>query len=123
MYELTVVSFFSGAHRLRGYEGKCESLHGHNWKVQVAVEKKSLNQQGLVLDFKVLKASLDSILEVLDHKEINEIDFFKDSNPSSENIARYVYRNMASILKEHACKPKRVTVWEQRDYSATYYED
>ncbi len=122
MYELKVVSFFSGAHSLRGYQGKCESLHGHNWKVEVVIEKDSLNDTGLVLDFKELKQKTEGIIEELDHKVLNQIEFFQNDNPSSENIARYIYKKVVSVLKENNCKTKRVTVWEQRDYSASYYE-
>ena len=122
MFELNVISFFSGAHFLKGYKGKCEALHGHNWKVEVIAQKQDLDEQGLVLDFKELKVMVESVLDELDHKNLNEIDFFKRNNPSSENIARFIYERIAVLLKPRNCSLKRVVVWEQRDYSASYYE-
>lgn len=122
MFRLKVVSFFSAAHSLREYYGECEAVHGHNWKVEVVIEKGQLNEQGLAIDFKILKSKVNEVLDELDHKNINEIEFFKKNNPSSENIARYIYGRMSESLKQTGCKVKEVTVWEQRDYSATYYE-
>jgi len=123
MYELRVVSFFSGAHSLRGYKGKCEALHGHNWKIEVVVKSKQLGAEGLVLDFTELKAMLNSVLDKLDHKNLNRINFFSKINPSSENIARFIYKKLKPLIERKKSKLKKVTVWEQRDYSASYYEE
>ena len=123
MYELRVVSFFSGAHFLRGYKGKCESLHGHNWKVELFVKNKYLNDTGLVIDFKELKTMLSSILDKLDHKNLNNVRFFKKKNPSSENIARFIYSELAPLVEKKKSKLLRVTVWEQRDSAASYFEE
>lgn len=123
MFEVKVASFFSAAHSLRGYEGKCESLHGHNWQVEVIVKSKSLNSQGLVLDFKDLKGALKQILDELDHKCLNEVAFFKKRNPSSENIAYFIYKNISGALKKKGLEIAKVNVWEQRDSSASYYEE
>ena len=91
MYDLKVLSGFSSAHALRGYNGKCENVHGHNWHVELIVSSDALNEIGLVIDFKLLKKYLNEVMEMLDHKFINETEFFKEVNPSAENIARYIY--------------------------------
>ncbi len=118
MYKLQVEADFSSAHNLRGYKGKCEELHGHNWKVELTVGSKDLDKTGMVLDFKFLKASLNKILDKLDHKYLNEIDYFKEVNPTSENIAKYIYDS----LKSEVPGLISITVWESDKARATYYE-
>ena len=85
MYRVVVQTFFSSAHCLREYEGPCEALHGHNWKVTVAVEAEKLDRLGMVIDFKVLKREVNRIIQRLDHTYLNEIAPFDTVNPSSEN--------------------------------------
>jgi 6-pyruvoyltetrahydropterin/6-carboxytetrahydropterin synthase len=119
VYKLQVEADFSSAHNLRGYKGKCEELHGHNWKVELTVGSKDLDKTGMVLDFKFLKASLNKILDKLDHKYLNEIDYFKEVNPTSENIAKYIYDS----LKSEVPVLISITVWESDKARATYYED
>jgi len=119
VYKLQVEADFSSAHNLRGYKGKCEELHGHNWKVELTVGSKDLDKTGMVLDFKFLKASLNRILDKLDHKYLNEIDYFKEVNPTSENIAKYIYDS----LKSEVPGLNSITVWESDKARATYYED
>jgi len=118
VYKLQVEADFSSAHNLRGYKGKCEELHGHNWKVELTVGSKDLDKTGMVLDFKFLKASLNKILDKLDHKYLNEIDYFKEVNPTSENIAKYIYDS----LKSEVPVLVSITVWESDKARATYYE-
>jgi 6-pyruvoyltetrahydropterin/6-carboxytetrahydropterin synthase len=118
MYSVKVEGHFSAAHNLRGYKGKCEALHGHNWKVEAAVSAEALGKAGMLLDFHQLKAHLNKILEKLDHKYLNKIAYFKQVNPTSENIARYLYDNLKSAVPELAA----VTVWESEGSAATYYE-
>jgi len=118
VYKLQVEADFSSAHNLRGYKGKCEELHGHNWKVELTVGSKDLDKTGMVLDFKFLKASLNKILDQLDHKYLNEIDYFKEVNPTSENIAKYIYDS----LKSEVSGLISITVWESDKARATYYE-
>jgi len=118
MYSITVESTFSSAHNLREYTGKCEELHGHNWKIEVVVLKDKLDKGGMVLDFKYLKKKLNNVLEKLDHKYLNSIPYFKKANPTSENIAKYIYDK----IKAQGLKIKSVTVWENASCSATYEE-
>jgi 6-pyruvoyltetrahydropterin/6-carboxytetrahydropterin synthase len=118
MYTIKVESDFSAAHNLRGYKGKCEELHGHNWKVETSVLKDKLDKTGMVLDFKYLKTKLKQVLDSLDHKYLNDVPYFKKVNPTSENIAKYIYDR----LKCQGLKVNSVTVWESENSQATYYE-
>lgn len=120
MFEVCVRSSFSGAHRLRGYRGKCEELHGHNWDVEVFVVAKKLNGIGLALDFKLLRQKLNDVLAGLDHCDLNKLSIFKRSNASAENIARYIYINLKKSLRIKGVKLNRVSVWETKDSCATY---
>lgn len=122
MFEISVKSGFSGAHRLKGYRGKCESIHGHNWDVEAFAASGKLNPEGLTVDFKVLKNKLNDVLAGLDHRDLNEIGYFKKSNPSAENIAKYIYDNLKKALKGEKVSLARVSVRETRDSCATYYE-
>lgn len=120
MYKVKVISDFSAAHMLRDYKGKCENLHGHNWKVEVSVSSKKLDRLGMVIDFKELKRGLNSVLEELDHKNLNDLPYFKKVNPTSENIAKYIYDKMEDhrpLTIDHCLK---VTVWESDTACATY---
>ena len=123
MYELKVISYFSAAHSLREYKGKCEAVHGHNWKVEVVVESRKVDDQGLVLDFKELKSIVASLLEELDHKDLNDIEFFKKRNPSSEHIAYFIYTKLKDPIAQKGCRLKKVVAWEQRDSCAAYWQD
>jgi len=123
MYELTIESNFSSAHQLRGYKGKCEGLHGHNWKVQVHVVADRLNEIDLVVDFNELKKNTGEVLEQLDHGFLNEIFPFTEINPSSENIARWIFESLKKKVNSDYVKLSAVTVWESDAASATYYED
>ena len=116
MHSVKVEGHFSSAHNLRGYKGKCEDLHGHNWKVHVSAAKEDLDKIGMVVDFKYLKKKLNDILDEFDHKYLNKIPYFKKINPTSENIAKYIY----SRLKKSIPDIKSVTVWENDASSATY---
>ncbi|MCX5703560.1 MAG: 6-carboxytetrahydropterin synthase QueD [Candidatus Omnitrophica bacterium] len=119
MYSIKVEADFSSAHNLRGYKGKCEALHGHNWKVEAVVAGVQLDKAGMLLDFKNLELRLNRILDRLDHKYLNNIPYFKKVNPTSENIARYIYDN----LKRQVPALASVTVWESEKSCATYYEE
>ncbi len=118
MYELMVEESFDAAHALRGYEGPCENLHGHTWKVQVFIHGNKLNQIGLLEDFKVLKKELKDILAEFDHKLLNDLKYFEAENPSSENLARVIFKKM----KETSKALGKVTVWESHTACASYWE-
>jgi len=121
MYKLMVKENFAAAHQLRGYTGKCESLHGHNWRVQLYVTAEKINDIGLAIDFKELKKCLHTILETLDHTNLNELAPFKTTNPSSENIARYIFNRATKALKEKRVQIDSIRVWESENAYAEYY--
>jgi len=123
MYEVYKESDFSGAHNLRGYKGKCEAVHGHNWRVQVYVRAAELDEQGMVVDFTILGARLEDVLAELDHKDINAVPPFDTVNPSSENIARYIFDKMAAALDDARRQVSRVLVWETDRSCAVYQRD
>jgi len=117
MFEIKVSGEFSAAHNLRQYLGECEELHGHNWRVEVIASGKNLNRSGMLVDFKQVKSRLNNVLERLDHKHLNRLTYFKKVNPTSENIAKYIYKN----LQKKVSSLKSVTVWESDSSSASYY--
>ncbi|MDD5108151.1 MAG: 6-carboxytetrahydropterin synthase QueD [Candidatus Omnitrophica bacterium] len=118
MYSLKIEGTFSSAHNLRGYKGKCEDLHGHNWRIEAIVKSEKLNNIGIVVDFKELKKKLNAVLEELDHKYLNKLAYFKKVNPTSENIAKYLYKKLATKIPLLSS----VTVWENSTSCATYEE-
>lgn len=120
-FEITVRSEFSSAHRLLHYRGRCEELHGHNWKVEAIFFTEKLDKKGMVLDFKRAKERLNGVLKELDHKYLNDLNYFKKNNPTSENIARYIYENLKFKIKN--LKLKGVKVYETENSSASYYEE
>ena len=122
MFELMVETTFSAAHQLKGYMGKCERLHGHNWKVQVHVIAEKLNEIDIAMDFHDLKRLANEVVSTLDHTILNEIFPFTEKNPSSENIAKWVYDSLRKKLPDETIQLSAVTVWESEDASATYYE-
>jgi 6-pyruvoyltetrahydropterin/6-carboxytetrahydropterin synthase len=117
MFTVKVQASFSSAHNLKGYKGKCEELHGHNWSVELAVSKSTLDKIGMALDFSYLKGKLHEVLERLDHKYLNDVPYFKKINPTSENIAKYIY----DTLKPRISNISSITVWESDNSSATYH--
>jgi len=121
MYEITVLSDFSGAHRLRYLHGKCEELHGHNWKIEVSVASSRLNREGIVIDFTVLKQKVEKVLKTLDHTFLNDLPYFSGVEPSSENIAKYIFDQLKKELKGHAAHLKKVSAWESDTSCATYF--
>ena len=122
MYELKIISQFAAAHQLREYEGKCENLHGHNWKVEVSVMGNNLGKDGLLIDFKLIKNATEEILSEMDHEFLNELDAFKTVNPSSENIARHIFTALSRELNTDNIKISRVTTWESDSACASYME-
>jgi 6-pyruvoyltetrahydropterin/6-carboxytetrahydropterin synthase len=123
MYEVKIVTQFAAAHRLENFYGKCESLHGHNWKVEVFLVGKTLDHAGLLMDFGVVKARTQKVLEEIDHKYLNELAAFQDRNPSSENLASYLYERLGASCNDDRVKIRRVNVWESDTSCASYYQD
>lgn len=123
MYELMIETTFSAAHQLRGYRGKCEELHGHNWKVQVHVTASRLNEIDIAIDFHDLKAYTNEVIKQLDHAMLNDLFPFTEINPSSENIARWIFESLKKKINTDDIRVSAVTVWESDTASATYYED
>lgn len=123
MYELMIEHRFSAAHQLRGYKGKCENLHGHNWKVQIHVIADKLNDIDLAIDFHELKDMASEVLSALDHSMLNEVFPFTEINPSSENIAKWIFDSMRKKVDTEHLRVSAVSVWESDTASATYYED
>jgi 6-pyruvoyltetrahydropterin/6-carboxytetrahydropterin synthase len=121
MYRLVVRAQFSAAHRLAYYPGACERIHGHNWKIKATVAGSELDQLGMVLDLMVLKTILDECLHQFDHRMINEVAPFDQMNPTSENLARYIFEWMKGNLPAKAGIVE-VEVAENDDFSVIYNE-
>lgn len=119
MYRVKTFMYFSSAHNLRNYNGNCENLHGHNWKVEAILEGENLDETGMLIDFKVLKKSLKKILDRLDHKYLNDIEYFKTVNPTSENMAKYIFDE---LKKDFGKLVHKVVVWESHNAAAEYFE-
>jgi 6-pyruvoyltetrahydropterin/6-carboxytetrahydropterin synthase len=134
MFQVWVEEGFSAGHALRGYRGKCENVHGHNYKVRVTLEGAGLNPIGLLCDFKDLKDAIHSTIRNLDHHFLNDIPPFDQLNPSAENLAKYFYDQVSGLLAKEAaaphngnpasapCRVQQVTVWETDNTTATFYE-
>ncbi|MCU0596908.1 MAG: 6-carboxytetrahydropterin synthase QueD [Desulfobacterota bacterium] len=120
MYELKVVSDFAAAHNLRNFRGKCEQLHGHNWKIEVVLRGTELDESGVVVDFGEVKDAVRLILSEIDHKYLNDLPYFTTHNPSSENIARYLFEKLGERLDTGNRWIHSVTAWESTDACATY---
>ena len=121
MYEVTIIKFFSAAHLLSEIGGKCEELHGHNFKVEITVAAEKLNSSGLLIDFRFLKKVLSEILEDIDHKHLNILNSFAGINPSAENIAKFIFEEMDLKLKTAAVNITRVKIWESENAAVTYF--
>ena len=125
MFEVSVEESFAAGHALRGYRGKCENPHGHNYKVRVTLRGAELDRAGLLLDFKDLKEVMKHVIDRLDHQMLNDIEPFVQLNPSAENIARYFYDETNTRLKSVTSgrvQVKDVTIWETDTTTARYSE-
>lgn len=120
MYRVSVEADFSAAHFLQGYRGKCENVHGHNYKVEAHLEAEGLDKVGIAVDFSIVKKGLREILAELDHKSLNELDYFKGINPSAENIARFIFNKLNERLKGEPAKLAAVTIGETDTSRVTY---
>ena len=122
MYEATIETHFSSAHRLRQYNGECERLHGHNWNVSVTIASEKLNDLGMVIDFKELKGKTNRFMDRFDHQYLNEVSPFTELNPTTENIARYIFDELSKTINTGSIKVSKVTVWESPTCCASYSE-
>jgi 6-pyruvoyltetrahydropterin/6-carboxytetrahydropterin synthase len=120
MYELKVVTKFAAAHQLTMVGEKCENLHGHNWKVEVYVTGEQTDEAGVLMDFGIIKKHVREIMAMLDHKYLNEIDYFQQNQPSSENIAYFVATQLQKRIDNPAAAVSKVTAWESDNAGATY---
>ncbi|MEZ0574676.1 6-pyruvoyl trahydropterin synthase family protein [Halodesulfovibrio aestuarii] len=123
IWRLTVRSDFAAAHALRNYDGKCENIHGHNFAVEAVVEGDKLSEDvEILLDFKVMKTKLKEVTELIDHKDLNCTAPFDTMNPSSENLARFIYQELGKRIESYGVRVYSVTVSEKAAQSATYLE-
>jgi 6-pyruvoyltetrahydropterin/6-carboxytetrahydropterin synthase len=120
MYEVTIIKSFSAAHVLAEIGGKCEELHGHNFKVEVTVAASELSSTGLLIDFRVFKKWLGEILEDIDHRHLNALSSFDGINPSAENIAKYICEKMELKVKTARVNVVGVKIWESENAAVTY---
>jgi 6-pyruvoyltetrahydropterin/6-carboxytetrahydropterin synthase len=120
MFEVTIEQTFAAGHALRNYRGKCENVHGHNYRCQVTVEGRELDQIGLLVDFVTLKKALQTVIDRLDHQWLNDFPPFDVLNPSAENIAKYIYEEVNRDLQSDAVRLACVRLWETDTSSATY---
>lgn len=121
MFDIFVKTHFAGAHHLRDYPGECENPHGHNWKVEVAVRATELDELGMGIDFKILKNIVKVAIDKLDHRDLNNMAIFKDINPSSENIAKFLFSELKVPLTHDRYSLYSVTVLETDTSGLTYY--
>lgn len=119
MFEISVEETFAAGHALRGYRGKCERTHGHNYRVRLVVESEQLDSTGLLLDFVDLKRLLHGVVDRLDHQFLNEIAPFNSVNPTAENMAKYFYDEIAPLIPAPA-RLAAVRIWETDTSTATY---
>jgi len=121
MYDIFVKTHFSGAHHLRDYPGDCERPHGHNWKVKVTARATALDECGMGLDFTVLKKKVKEVINLLDHKDLNNLEYFQDKNPSSEFIATFIFDKLAPEISHERYSIYSVQVMETDNQGCTYY--
>lgn len=123
MFEITVANYIDAAHLLRGYQGKCANIHGHTWRLEVTLKGEQLNEIGLLVDFNDVKSVIKEVTLAFDHKLINEVEPFDRINPSSENLAKYLFQELRKGLSAYRdIEIVRVMVSESRDTAAIYYE-
>jgi len=121
MYEAKVTLYFSSAHFLKDYPGNCARIHGHNWRITAAVRAEKLDELGFVIDFRELRKRLKEITDELDHSLINDHPYFKELNPSSENIAAWIFSRLKEKIDDERCRLHFIEVAETRDSSIIFY--
>ena len=123
MFEISVKSHFSSAHRLKGYKGACHNLHGHNWEVEVFLRGTRTNPIGMLMDFGKIKLAVRKALQALDHRDLNRLPAFLRSNPTAENLAKYIFNALVALFGKEPCRVHRVWVSESPGTSACYWEE
>jgi len=123
MYHLMIKTQFAAAHNLINYQGDCENLHGHNWRVEVTVSARELDTAGLGIDFKILKKKTNQLLDQLDHKYLNQLEPFLEKSPSSENICRFLHEELSRELNNENVSVVKINVWESENACASYIPD
>ena len=122
MFKLIVKIEFSSAHILNGHPGDCKRMHGHNWTVEAKVEGNKINTIGMVIDFKDIKNSLSEIISKLDHRFLNDIEPFKEDNPTAENISKYIYKELSKNINTDNIKVSEIKLWETNNSAVIYSE-
>jgi 6-pyruvoyltetrahydropterin/6-carboxytetrahydropterin synthase len=120
-YEVKIITDFAAAHNLRNFRGKCENLHGHNWKVEVVLRGNRLDASGVLMDFGEVKQATREVLADLDHHYLNDLAYFKERNPSSEYIAQYLFEHLSQRLNNDHCRIYTISAWESANSCATYF--
>jgi len=123
MFELSVTARFSAAHHLRGYPGVCAAPHGHNWDVRVFVRGSRPNRMGVIVDFRELRQAVEQVIKRLDHTDLSALELFRGKNPTSENIARFLFREISARVNCRTHKVSRVSVQETPGTEASYWEE
>lgn len=122
MYEIRIVTTFAAAHSLRNYPGNCKNIHGHNWKIEVVMQSEHLDDLGMSIDFRMLKQETEGLLNTLDHTFLNDHSPFNTINPTAENMARWLYETLSKRVNGPRAKVSRLSVWENENSSASYFE-
>lgn len=123
LYTLKIRTEIAASHIIEGHSGKCARLHGHNWKIDVEVQVRQLDALGMGMDFADLKTETKAVTEPLDHRHLNDLPGFEGINPTAENVAAYVYREVAARLNSDTVRVACVTIWETDRASVSYTED
>lgn len=123
IYTVTTTLDFAASHIIEGHPGACARLHGHNWKVEVEAQAYSLDEIGVAVDFKTLKAAATKVIDKLDHYHLNDIPPFNTINPTAENVAAYLYQKIGAQLNSEHAKVTAVTLWETDRSRVRYYEE
>ena len=123
MFDIEIRRTFSAAHQLKGYDGDCRNLHGHNYNVIAVVRTDKLNEIGIALDFKRLKAALDEILDGYDHKNLSELPEYSQVNPTSEVMAMNIYRRLSGLINDGNVKVHSIRIEESASSGCTYFEE
>lgn len=122
-YTLKIVTDFASAHTLRDYPGDCSRMHGHNWKAEIEVRATRLNKAGMVMDFKDIKNVTRNVTKDLDHHYLNDLEPFRKTNPTAENIAAYLFRELSEKLNNEHIQINAVTLWETERACVRYTEE